>query len=113
MRVVAAALLLAACAAQPAPSAPPPAPRAEVPPHLRQCLPPFPAPPVPQPPRTVERLAAYAWAEAEGRWRTAGRLAQCDRKLRELNAWIEDRALVESPLAHDRGLILDNPELIR
>lgn len=59
------------------------------PPPLRECTPPVPPPHVPPAPRTVEALAAYAWAEASARWRTAERLDECKRRMNELNDWVE------------------------
>ncbi len=57
---------------------------------LRRCLPPAPPPAVPHGPRTVEQLAAYAWAEAAARWRTADRLEDCRRQMDRVLDWIAE-----------------------
>ena len=93
MRLLALCLLLGACSTPMLPfsagagldaGAPPSAP-----PELRACKPPMPPPAVPPAPRTVERLAEYAWAEARARWITADRLVQCARQHDALIEWIE------------------------
>lgn len=62
----------------------------EPPSGLQGCRRPAPPPVVPPAPRTVERLAAYAWDEARARWETAEALKDCSAKLRKLNAWIRE-----------------------
>lgn len=67
---------------------------------LRRCLPPAPPPPVPHGPRTVEQVAAYAWAEAAARWRTADRLEDCRRQMDRVLDWIaEHRRAAETKTA--------------
>lgn len=67
---------------------------------LRRCLPPPPAPPVPNALRTPEQLAAYAWAEAAARWRTADRLEDCRRQMDRVLDWIaEHRRATETRTA--------------
>lgn len=86
MRLLALCLMLGACS-----TAQPPGPAAvhrPDPPELRRCLPPVPPPPVPPAPRTVERLASYAWAEATARWRTADRLDECRRQTDRVIEWM-------------------------
>jgi len=84
MRALALCLMLGACS-----TGPPPADITAAPPELRACKPPVPPPAVPPAPRTVEALAAYAWAEARARWITADRLVQCARQHDALVEWIE------------------------
>lgn len=88
IRLLALCLTLGACST----TGPPPGEGAAAPPRpsdMRRCLPPVPPPPVPPAPRTVERLAQYAWAEARARWITADRLAQCSRQHEALREWID------------------------
>jgi hypothetical protein len=88
-RGLAVLLLLAACATPlPTPPALPP-PNAPPVPTLHRCDTPTPPPPVPPAPRTVERLASYANAEAKARWETAERLRECRRQMDRSLGWIE------------------------
>lgn len=97
------AMLLAGCAAGPDSIIPPGVLTEDLPQAplaLRRCLPPVAPPAVPQGARTVEQVAAYAWAEAAARWRTADRLEDCRRQMDRVLDWIaEHRKAAETKTA--------------
>lgn len=60
-----------------------------IPSDLRFCRPPTPPPVQPPAIREPKQVGVYANAEAEGRWKTADRLKECDRKRARLLELLE------------------------
>lgn len=88
MRALAVALLLAACAGPPTPL---PEQPAEPPTELRVCPDGVAPPAAPQPPRTIEQVAAWATAVEHARIATETARRTCADRLARLQSWVSQR----------------------